>query len=125
MPERIQRRRVKGWRKPAGAVIVDRATKWGNPITFSDVGAQFPSLNERQVAQLVVRDFEPLARNGRLHLPNWRRAGGERGPITWTYPSVEEIRAELAGKDLVCWCGPDDPCHANVLLELANGGGRG
>lgn len=26
---------------------------------------------------------------------------------------------ELKGKDLVCWCSPL-PCHADVLLELAN-----
>lgn len=26
---------------------------------------------------------------------------------------------ELAGKDLICWCAPL-PCHADVLLELAN-----
>lgn len=26
---------------------------------------------------------------------------------------------ELLGKDLVCWCAPL-PCHADVLLELAN-----
>lgn len=26
---------------------------------------------------------------------------------------------ELRGKDLVCWCAPL-PCHADVLLELAN-----
>jgi len=25
----------------------------------------------------------------------------------------------LSGKDLVCWCAPR-PCHAYVLLELAN-----
>ena len=25
----------------------------------------------------------------------------------------------LTGKDLVCWCAPK-PCHADVLLELAN-----
>lgn len=27
---------------------------------------------------------------------------------------------ELTGKDLVCWCPLDKPCHADVLLELAN-----
>jgi hypothetical protein len=27
---------------------------------------------------------------------------------------------ELAGKDLACWCKPDAPCHADVLLRLAN-----
>lgn len=26
---------------------------------------------------------------------------------------------ELKGKDLVCWCKPL-PCHADILLELAN-----
>jgi len=34
----------------------------------------------------------------------------------------EEVKAhleELRGKDLVCWCAPL-PCHADVLLELAN-----
>lgn len=27
---------------------------------------------------------------------------------------------ELRGKDLACWCKPDMPCHADILLELAN-----
>lgn len=124
MPERIQRRRVKGWRLPADAVIVDRSTKYGNPINLSDVGAQYPSLDDRQVAQLVVVDFKVLAWAGRLAFPNWRRLGGERGPIEWTYPSVGEIRAELAGKDLACWCEVGMPCHADVLIDLANGGDR-
>lgn len=26
---------------------------------------------------------------------------------------------ELCGKDLACWCPLDQPCHADVLLELA------
>ena len=31
----------------------------------------------------------------------------------------EDIRHELAGKDLVCWCSPKS-CHADILLEIAN-----
>jgi hypothetical protein len=27
---------------------------------------------------------------------------------------------ELRGKDLMCWCPLDQPCHADVLLEIAN-----
>ncbi len=27
---------------------------------------------------------------------------------------------DLRGKDLACWCALDQPCHADVLLELAN-----
>jgi hypothetical protein len=30
------------------------------------------------------------------------------------------IVAALAGRDLACWCPLDQPCHADVLLELAN-----
>lgn len=35
---------------------------------------------------------------------------------------VELVRAELAGRDLMCWCPESQPCHADVLIELANGG---
>jgi hypothetical protein len=33
----------------------------------------------------------------------------------------EDIRASLRGLDLACWCPLDQPCHADVLLEIANG----
>ncbi len=32
----------------------------------------------------------------------------------------EEFLAPLKGKDLVCYCEPDQACHADVLLRLAN-----
>lgn len=34
--------------------------------------------------------------------------------------SVHDVRRELRGKDLACWCPLDQPCHADVLLEIAN-----
>lgn len=47
---------------------------------------------------------------------------GEPDMLEYRHKSrAEEIRAELAGKDLACWCPLDKPCHADVLLELANG----
>jgi hypothetical protein len=33
-------------------------------------------------------------------------------------------RGDLRGHDLACWCPLDQPCHADVLLELANGCAR-
>jgi len=108
-PVRVQLRRTKGWRKPEGAVVVARPSK-----------CQFPSVDETGIARMVVRDFEVLATTGQLGFPNWRFLGGRRGPVEWTYPSLREIRAELAGRDLACWCPLDQPCHADVLLELAN-----
>lgn len=128
MPERIQRRMAKDWRKPEGAVYVGRPGKWGNPIHLSDVAAQYPSLDTRQVATMVVRDFELLARRGSMYLPNWLLSDGARTTLDLTYPPVWEIRAELAGHDLMCWCPLEDaygsrlPCHADVLLAIANGG---
>lgn len=120
-PYRVQLSRRKGWRKPDNTVVVARPTKWGNPISLLEVGCQYPSLDDRGAATIVVRDFEVLAKHGTLHFPNWRHLGGERGPITWSYPSVAEIRTELAGKNLACWCDLDMPCHADILLALSNG----
>jgi len=31
-----------------------------------------------------------------------------------------EVRRELAGKNLACWCPLNKHCHADLLLELAN-----
>lgn len=30
------------------------------------------------------------------------------------------VRGELAGRDVACWHPLERPCHADVLLELAN-----
>jgi hypothetical protein len=34
---------------------------------------------------------------------------------------AKQAREELAGRDLLCWCKPGEPCHADVLIEVANG----
>ena len=121
MPKRIQMTRQRPWRNEhPDAVIVARPTEWGNPISLVDVGGQYPSLDTDAVARLVVQDFRALANHGSLSFPNWRHAGGGRGPVAWTYPSLDRIRVELGGRDLACWCGLDQACHADVLLEHAN-----
>lgn len=120
MPIRITLSRRAGWRLPKGAVSVARPHRFGNPILVADVAGQYPSLDDQSVARLVVSDFSVLARRGRLSFPGWRAADGQRGPVNWTYPSVEEIRTELRGKDLACWCKEGEPCHADVLLTIAN-----
>jgi hypothetical protein len=46
-----------------------------------------------------------------------------RWPLTARYEAPfthDLIRSELGGKNLACWCPLDQPCHADVLLELAN-----
>jgi hypothetical protein len=101
-------------------VYVGPESKWANPVMFSDVGAQYPSLDDYQLATMVRRTFEDFVLIGSLTLPNWRYLNGRRGPITFTYPPLGEIRAELAGRNLSCNCPFDEACHADILLKLAN-----
>ncbi|MDE2096438.1 MAG: DUF4326 domain-containing protein [Patescibacteria group bacterium] len=103
MPKRIQLRRTKGWRLPEGAVNVARPTKWGNPFTLA-TGMQ-PGFPVRRLAADLFR----LALMGEKSWPEGK-----------SYPSIGEIREGLAGKDLACWCPLNQPCHADVLLKIAN-----
>lgn len=100
-PKRIQLRRTKGWRLPAGAVVVSRPSRWGNPFKAGAV-SQYRHAD-------AVADF-------RL----WILEGGYPQIPTGRPPTIDEIRAALRGKDLACWCPLDKPCHADVLLEIAN-----
>ena len=35
---------------------------------------------------------------------------------------LRQVRVNLRGKNLACWCACDgQPCHADVLLDIANG----
>ncbi|SEN88259.1 DUF4326 domain-containing protein [Nonomuraea pusilla] len=117
-PKRIRRERTKGYKLPEGAVCVDRTTRWGNPFR---VGDPCPS----SVLNVAIGGT-PLARQGvvedRKHAVElfsyWLMA-------EVPYTSVD-IRRDLAGRDLACWCplpepGEADWCHAALLLILANG----
>jgi len=117
-PQRIQRKRTKGWRMPEGAVYVGRPTKWGNPW---QVGGD---------AQIVMRDT-PKGEVQRLSLVRmWPALVVSLYRLYITHASIYDIGldakrldlSELRGKDLACWCPLSSPCHADVLLELANAG---
>jgi len=124
MPQRIQQRRTLGWRKPEGAVAVGRGTKWGNPFpigkrgeveAITDRGNVFTASFVAPTAEVAVRLYREFVTDG---IETWLGAR--------IYAEFrDDIRAELAGKDLMCWCplpepGQPDHCHAAVLLELAN-----
>lgn len=110
MAKRIQMRRDRPWRADhPNAVIVARPTKWGNPFTIQaakDAGYR----NPRHMAVLGFRDWlhgDPWACGSASTYEPWRR-------------KIWQDLAELQGKDLACWCPLDQPCHADVLMELAN-----
>lgn len=68
----------------------------------------------------------------RRHDRGWRMPPGAvyvgKGSKWWPLGALaargdgeETIRRELAGHDLACWCPLDAPCHADVLLRIAEG----
>ncbi len=77
---------------PANTVYVGRPTKWGNPYRLEVFDGK---------REAVVAAF-------------WRYLHHENGA------ELRNAVRELRGKNLACWCPLDQPCHADVLLELAN-----
>lgn len=129
MPRRIQRQRTKGWRLPEGAVYVGRPTKWGNPFRRRGGGAEAISTvalamtlglcePELSTAAAVLRFAYQLGEVPDNLLPAVLiKVWGEDPELPFT---AEDVRSELAGKDLVCWCPLGQPCHAETLLRVAN-----
>jgi len=103
MPKRIQLSRKKGWRLPPNTVTVARPTRWGNPFVIGEHGTR---------AQCVALYGKLIA--GR-HV-----SVGNPDELEATAAYVTGHVAELRGKDLACWCPLDEPCHADMLLRLAN-----
>jgi len=106
MPSRVQLQRAKGWRMPANTVKVDRTTRWGNPFMPDAHGSAANAVACHRA--WILGDRAGLS------------AGGCQAPAGRKPPSLEEIRRELRGRNLACWCKPGTPCHADLLLELAN-----
>ena len=133
MPKRIQMTRQRPWRQDhPDAVIVARPTKWGNPIRLDGPfdcfnvlklagpkGARSQKEWHRDACAIAFRiwqmsDLTPVSKDAGD--PLVEAMAIKSGP----YPTHDEIRAELRGRDLACWCPLDAPCHADVLLEIAN-----
>ena len=90
LPHRLQLSRKKGFRLPAGAIVVSRPTKWGNPYKPG-------KLTRAEAVASYRRDLMA----GKLCV------------------DAADARTELRGHDLACWCQLDGPCHADVLLKVA------
>lgn len=107
MPERVQLSRRKGWRMPNNTVKVTRPGPLGNPF-------------------IVNPHVKAGSRSGACYIcvPTVEDAVAcFREMLTMPGATADAYRAQLPGlrgKNLACWCKPGDPCHADVLLELAN-----
>jgi hypothetical protein len=112
--KRIQRKRTKGWRIPENTIYVGRPSKFGNPFRLTNDG-------------WILCYKQTGSTKGSWCY--WSEIGGHSlDDIIWLYekwitgklpkwlPKVPDISI-LKGKDLVCWCPLDKPCHADVLIE--------
>jgi hypothetical protein len=131
VPERIQLSRRKGWRKPEDAVVVARPTQWGNPFVvgslyqdrsawhdcpFPDATGFFMRWSRTLAGTPIAIHCNPV--RDRAHAVDLFRRF-----VTYEDNWADYMAAHLAGRDLACWCPLDQPCHADVLLELANSEG--
>lgn len=101
---RVQLSRAKGWRMPENTVKVDRSTVWGNDVAkIGDDISYYTAGCTCATAHDAVELFRRITEARKSAHP----------------ARFEDWIAPLRGKNLACWC-KDGPCHADVLLELAN-----
>ncbi|WP_435102261.1 DUF4326 domain-containing protein [Arhodomonas sp. AD133] len=105
-PRRIRLSRARGWRMPANTVKVDRSTRWGNPFIVGQHGG---------TRKECVRLYQLLM--GGCVCLSMDNADEQIEAARHVLINLHELR----GHNLACWCPLGAPCHADVLLELANG----
>jgi hypothetical protein len=148
-PIRMQRRRVAGWKGDRDPVYVGRPSVWGNPFRFRtraglarvpaadlvtlweyegrcsgdgiDHDMWWPSgmVTKHQVRYMTRTEIVETHRSALLCPRPGLRMVHRRG-TELTELTVDLVRRRLAGRDLACWCAPDEPCHADTLLWVAN-----
>lgn len=122
--ERVQLRRTKGWRKPEGTIVVARPTRWGNPFSGHRFGFDV-ELAVSLYDNLVRGFWDPfifkhLSDEDYAQIAEARRAWLQRLTHGGRAHPTDLARAVLSGRNLACWCPLGQPCHADVLLRLAN-----
>lgn len=105
-PQRITLSRARGWRMPPNTVRVDRSSKFGNPFRSDRPSPEVLASGARTAAEAFALWLQSLGGLENVDVPRRRIILG----------SLHELR----GKNLACWCKPGTPCHADVLLDLAN-----
>ncbi|MEP7239602.1 MAG: DUF4326 domain-containing protein [Devosia sp.] len=88
---------------------VTRPGPWGNPFSIADTAKRY--------------GLDPVAAQAKAVALCAQWLGGSLDPGLSPHPppTREEIRSGLAGHNLACWCKPGTPCHADVLIDIANG----
>lgn len=109
--KRIKRSRAKDARMPNGSIYVGRPTKWGNPY----------EVIEGLDAWLVKRGSRVISMHKTRELAIIQAVNCFRDYVdAMTTGEAQDFVEPLRGHDLACWCSLDQPCHADVLIEMMN-----
>lgn len=123
LPQRIQRKRTKGFKLPLNTVCVNRPTKWGNPFIpgkylngwgMAFIAIQLCKQNPKEIRKIYksgVLDKKITIKTALKYYKLWVNFMVKEGKL-----NTEELR----GKNLACFCPLSSPCHVDILLKLAN-----
>lgn len=75
---------------PENTIYVGRPSKWENPY----------KITKERTREIVLHDYKRI--------------------MLTTLEQEPDYLDELRGKDLACWCSLDEPCHADILLDMLN-----
>lgn len=116
---RIHHKRGAGIGLPTGSVYVGPGSKWANPYR-GEVGASTMAreLLSEQYRQWLLMPTTVDPRDGTQR--SCTGATHYLGVPFADRPSLDDIKAALAGKDIACACTENQPCHGDVLIALAN-----
>ena len=107
IPHRVQLRRTLGWRLPANTIVVARPSKWGNPFIVGKHGDRSRCV---ELFRLLITGHIAIGMDKEC-------VDAQLLALSW----IQNNWRQLQGKNLACWCRLDGkPCHADVLLEIAN-----
>lgn len=117
-PQRIQRSRAKGYRmqahSPDGRPVLSvcRPGPWGNPFRVG----QYAGIGGQRGACWFLVGATRSASTPTLIADNAQAVAMYRQWLALSQPDFTPLR----GKHLACFCPLTEPCHVDVLLELAN-----
>lgn len=117
-PIRIQRKRTKGFKLPENTICVTRGTKFGNPF---QIGGWFKvGKNNYGYGMAWSRQLQGPGVNGYVYIKDNEDAVNMYKKYIEEWPLKKELLDQLKGHNLACFCPLDKPCHADILLEIAN-----
>lgn len=126
-PQRIQRKRTKGWRIPENTVCVGRGSKWGNPFWIIGSGsnwvifcAEVKNENHNKIAQDIFHNeflknttYTTICAALNISVEMYSEYSEKTG-------LKELAKEELKNKNIACWCKLTAICHGDMLLKIAN-----